>query len=74
LGWRVATIDRDSQHAIWNVVAFVPTPLKENSRQLRKLARDSLQKRRLTTFEDSLEVCAWGKKIVVALISDRDRP
>ncbi|MFT5290605.1 MAG: hypothetical protein ACI82F_002680 [Planctomycetota bacterium] len=74
LGWRVATIDRDPEHGLWNVNAYVPSPLSESSRELRKLVREALKERRIAVFEDTLDVCAWGKKIVVALISDRDRP
>lgn len=74
LDWQVTTIDRDPKHALWNVNAQVASPLTENSRQLRKLVRDSLEKRRIAIFEDTLEVCPSGKNIVVTLISDRDRP
>jgi hypothetical protein len=74
LGWRVPTIERDPHHALWHVSAYAPEKVIESQRTLRKLVRKSLKKRRIEILDDILEVVPSGKRIVVSLVSDRDRP
>jgi hypothetical protein len=74
LGWRVPTIERDPQHALWHVSAYAPEKVTESQKQLRKAVRGALRQRQIEILDDILEVVPSGKRIVVSLVSDRDRP